>query len=49
MLDHAGWSLKKKLEFSWGEEELQACDDKWMFVFEAKPAVKIEDEDVYGS
>ena len=40
------WSLGKKIEFTWGEKALEASEDKWVFVFETKRRVKLEDDSI---
>ncbi|KAH9917667.1 uncharacterized protein BXZ73DRAFT_105489 [Epithele typhae] len=31
----APWIFGQSVEFVWGKEKLKACEDKWVFVFEA--------------
>ena len=42
--DRAPWSLGKKVEFMWGKEILEACEHKWVFQFEARSRVKLEED-----
>ncbi|RDB30008.1 hypothetical protein Hypma_014130 [Hypsizygus marmoreus] len=33
------WKYGRGLQLSWGEKDVHACDDKWIFVFAPTPVV----------
>ncbi|OBZ67414.1 hypothetical protein A0H81_12545 [Grifola frondosa] len=44
---HTKWPFGKTIAFSWGEDTIMACEDKWTFVF--KPgAPLVQRRNVYG-
>ncbi|KAL7277403.1 hypothetical protein ACG7TL_009265 [Trametes sanguinea] len=34
---HSPWTFGKKVAFMWGNETLESSEDKWTFLFTAKP------------
>ncbi|KAI0822916.1 hypothetical protein BC628DRAFT_1386861 [Trametes gibbosa] len=35
--NHAPWTFGKKVDFMWGDNVLEACEDKWTFTFSVNP------------